>query len=279
MDQKPHLNRPVSAKAWLVRFLNIIMILALVLLGATALQWLEGVNTERAYAVLASQRPMDSAAVSEPTSPNRSSDWTEEILTYPRAVKIEPIGSFEPNPNTPWLAINPDFAGWIRIAGTRIDYPYVRGNDNEEYLKTDFYGKPAKAGTVFLDYRNLGGPGETHTMLYGHNMKNGTMFHDLVKYHDADFLRENPLITLTDLYGERTYRIFSVYEVSADDYALPLEFAGPQDYSKFLQDLSIRSMHEIGSVTAEATLLSLITCSYGVNNGRTIVHALAVGPG
>ncbi len=277
MDQEPHINRPGAPNPWRIRLLNGIMILAALMLGATAIQWLEGVNTERAYARLASQRPSKNAVVAEDTAVKHS-DWTEEVLSTRRAVQAEPTVSFQPNPNAPWLAINPDFAGWIRVAGTRIDYPYVRGNDNEEYLKTDFYGQPAKAGTVFLDYRNLGGSGEAHTMLYGHNMKNGTMFHDLVKYHDADFLRENPIITLTDLYGERTYRIFSVYEISADDYTLPLEFATPADYTTLLQDLSRRSMHEAGPLPGESQLLSLITCSYGVDNGRTIVHAMAVEP-
>lgn len=282
MDQDPRDQQQASFSPWRNRILNGVMVLAVILLGVTALRWAEEERTDRAYAQLSSQR--------EPVSPQPAPKNPGTPMQDPSPVPAEegnpPVENtgtealypHRTNPNARWMAINPDYSGWIRVSGTRIDYPYVRGDDNEEYLRKDFYGKPARAGTIFLDYRNLGGAGEAHTMLYGHNMKNGSMFHDLVKYHDADFLRENPLISLTDLYGRRTYRIFSVYEVSADDYTLPLDFENPENYRSFLMDLADLSMHEAEAIPEDAQLLSLITCSYGVDNGRTIIHALAMDP-
>lgn len=289
MDEDLQQKKHRSIKLWRDMVLNGILALAALLLLVTAFQWAQEVRTERAYALLSDDRSAlpsgDRMEENLQSGPKRADPLHEEaspvrpdITLKEREADPEPAYPYQTNPNARWLALNPDYSGWIRLPGTSIDYPFVRGSDNEEYLKKDFYGKPARAGTIFLDYRNVGGAGEAHTLLYGHNMKNGTMFHDLVKYHAEGFLEENPLITLSDLYGTRTYRIFSVYEVSAEDYTLPLNFDTPADYRRFLDDLARRSLHEVEPFPMEGQLLSLITCSYGVENGRTIVHALAVDP-
>ena len=103
------------------------------------------------------------------------------------------------------------------------------------------------------------------------------MFHDLVKFHDKKFLKDNPNILISDLYTTRTFQIISVYEVSADDYTLPINFTDSAAYSTILENLDSRSMYPIQSVVDQKSeLLTLITCSYGVNNGRTIVHAVEI---
>lgn len=270
------------------KILNSVMIVAgLVLLG-TGVEWFDRMQAEKAYTRLAALRDEKIQAVSDPSLQSP----LEPLLSHPvsldhSAGPVLPNQETLPgialplslNPNTPWLAINPDFAGWITISGTRIDYPYVRSKDNEEYLTKDFYGKASRSGTVFLDFRNAGGIGDQHLMLYGHNMKNGSMFHDLVKFHDEAFFNQNPQIILADLYTSRKYQIFSVYEISADDYMLPSEFDGTAAYSDFLKGLADRSMHPVQLMPdPDRRLLSLITCSYGVGNGRTILHALEIAP-
>ena len=73
-----------------------------------------------------------------------------------------------------------------------------------------FTETPVNPGTLFMDYRNLGSFRDQHLLIYGHNMKIGTMFHDLVKFHDAAFYQANREITISDLYQTKVYRIFSV---------------------------------------------------------------------
>lgn len=266
------------------RLLNLIMILAGLILAGTLVEGYSRRETRLAYAGLSRLResgklspysegsPGDPAPSDAPASPTGAPQGSRPTLTLPEPSSL-------PDPKVQFLDVNPDYAGWIRVPGTRIDYPFVRGRDNTEYLRRDFYGRPAKAGTIFMDYRNLGGPSERHLMLYGHNMKDGSMFHDLVNFQDEEFFAAHPTLVLSDLYETRTYRILSVYEISADDFSLPVQFSGSGSYTDFLESLTRRSLHPVpASLPRAGQLLTLITCSYGVGNGRTIVHAVSVSP-
>ena len=124
------------------------------------------------------------------------------------------------------LAINSDFIGWIRIPGTAVDYPVVRGGDNVRYLYTTFGGESNPAGTIFMDYRAAQGFHTPTTILYGHNMRNDTMFSSLLRYQDPDFLARYPEINIMTLDGVRyTYRIFRVWETDAWDPVNHLDFS------------------------------------------------------
>lgn len=110
-------------------------------------------------------------------------------------------------------------------------------------------------------------------------MKNKSMFHSLTYYQNYEFFKENQLIELSGLYETRTFKIFSVYEISADDYTFTLDFKTPeqyQDYLVTLEKLSLHSQKHDFTADPNQKLLTLVTCSYGVNNGRTIVHAVEV---
>lgn len=87
-------------------------------------------------------------------------------------------------------AINKDIVAWIQIPGIGVDYPVVQGKDNEHYLHYTFDGKANKAGSIFLDYRNRVDFADSKVILYGHNMKDGSMFSNLKKYQDENFRRE-----------------------------------------------------------------------------------------
>ena len=93
--------------------------------------------------------------------------------------------------------INKDFVCWINIKNTNIDYPVVQGDDNSYYLHRDIYGNYLYAGTTFLDYRNNYNDSK-NLIVYGHNMKNTTMFSELEKFKKEDFFNSNPTITLTN---------------------------------------------------------------------------------
>lgn len=86
--------------------------------------------------------------------------------------------------------INGDIVAWIQIPGIGVDYPVVQGRDNEHYLHYTFDGKANKAGSIFLDYRNRADFTDSKMILYGHNMKDGSMFSNLKKYWDVNFRKE-----------------------------------------------------------------------------------------
>lgn len=182
---------------------------------------------------------------------------------------------YRENPAKEWLDINPDFMGWITVENTNINYPYVRSMNNEDYLDRDFYRQKSASGAIFIDYRNLGNFNDNHTILYGHNMKSKTMFHQLNNYEEKGFFEENTVIEISGLYNSKTFQVFSVYEVSANDYAFQLNFQDQEAYLHYLEFIASLSLHPATmEVDPNQKLLTLATCSYGVDNGRFVVHAL-----
>ena len=141
--------------------------------------------------------------------------------------------------------INPDFIGWIYIEDV-LDYPVVRGRDNDRYLNVTFKGTNNPSGAIFMDHRNAKGFDDPVCVLFGHNMRDGSMFKALHKYSSKGFLEEHPDILIVTASGDVLYyRIFSVkYEGSRDllyelslsgKTANPSEFRGaPDGASRFL---------------------------------------------
>lgn len=107
---------------------------------------------------------------------------------------------------------NPDTIGWIRISNTVIDYPLVKGQDNDFYINHNFDKQPYDAGWVFMDYRNSFGPDyfSDNILTYGHNMANGSMYSDIKKYQrDVNFYEANPIIEVSSLYADYQYKVFA----------------------------------------------------------------------
>ena len=122
------------------------------------------------------------------------------------------------------LEMNSDVVGWIRFdEPSEINYPVVQGRDNEEYLKRTFEANTNKLGTLFVDVNNPGDFSGRNTFIYGHNMKNGSMFAQLLKYKDDSFYKEHPYFYIYTPDGKvRTYEIFSagVVKDTSDSYIM-----------------------------------------------------------
>ena len=124
--------------------------------------------------------------------------------------------------------INNDFIGWISIRGL-IEYPIIRGNDNDRYLNTTFAGRTNTSGAIFMDYRHSEDFGEKITLIYGHNTRDGSMFAPLVRYLDADFLKRNPTIRITTLDGNiLIYRIFAAKLTDTWDSVYTIGISNPE---------------------------------------------------
>lgn len=174
-----------------------------------------------------------------------------------------------------WLDINPDYQGWLKIENTNIDYPLVRSKDNHFYLNRDFLKEDSELGAIFMDYRNIGNFNDRHTVIYGHYTWTGKMFGHLHNYKEELFSKENRIIKLKTIYGDKEFEIFSVYVDSAEDYELKINFKDDIDYVEYLQSLSDLSLHSFElNPNPEKLLLTLATCSYEVGDGRLIVHAI-----
>ena len=180
---------------------------------------------------------------------------------------------------------NSDFSGWIRISGTNVSYPVMKNeSDAEYYLHRNFEKEYSDEGLPFIDERCSIKKPSTNIIIYGHNMKNGDMFADLLKYEDKEYYQKHSTISFDTLYSESEYQIISVFrtDVSRDSdedfrfYEFTDEtYAGElASYLKSLKEVSIYSISFDESKVSE--LLTLSTCEYTKKDGRFVVVAAKV---
>lgn len=180
------------------------------------------------------------------------------------------------------LAQNPDIAGWIKIDGTKLDYPMMyTPSEEDKYLHTDFDGNWSVGGLPYLEEGCSLDPESDNLIIYGHNMANGTMFNTLMNYDQKTYWEQHPTITFSTLYEERTYEIIAafydrVYYKYEDCFKF-YQFIDAQDEAHFNEAIAYfkdTALYDTG-VTAEYgdSLITLVTCAYHVDNGRFVVVA------
>lgn len=208
---------------------------------------------------------------------------SEEGISVVQRDKDTTLGSDNPAMLDKYVKLyqeNKDLAGWISIEGMKIDYPVLQNADNEYYLHHDFYGKDSKYGCLYVkNHADL--QTGTNFVIYGHNMKDGSMFGDLDLYQKESFYKEHPRISFDTLYEERTYDIIAVFRSQVynaeDDVFKYYQFyeADTQDeFNDFYNNIKALSLYDTG-VEAQFgdTFLTLSTCAYHVQDGRFVVVA------
>ena len=177
-------------------------------------------------------------------------------------------------------AINPDIAGWIRIPGTEVDYPFAAvGNKKSIYEDTAYDGKTKSAfGTIFT-HNNVSDPTSIpNLVLYGHNMAatGYGMFTQLLKYKNKDFAKSHARLELVIGDTPLVYEFFCCYNISTTDSFLyeQTAFTGPKDLTGYSEEILRRSKVKAEGATAGAAhYLTLSTCDRGYDrkNGRFVV--------
>lgn len=173
-------------------------------------------------------------------------------------------------------AQNPHIAGWLEM-DPDIALPVVQW-DNSFYMDHDFEGNEDVGGTLFVDSRNSLWPEDDHILIYGHNMKDGSMFGSLNNYRNVGFLRNTACIQFNSIYGDAQYVPFALFDASMTkedpNYfkLIRLNFSDEQPIEAFLEEAQSRSLFDIPvDVNADDKLLSLVTCSYSMDDGRFII--------
>ena len=161
---------------------------------------------------------------------------------------------------------NSDIVGWIYCPDTPINYPVVRGKDNNQYLRADLNGKYLVSGTIFADYRNGEVGADPNYIVYGHNMKNATMFGTLVKYKEQSYYDSHPVLYF--LTPEANYIIElsagAVVKRDSDIYQTT-----PKNST--IANITASSTFDSNIELAEGeTIITLSTCSYEFNNARYV---------
>ena len=188
---------------------------------------------------------------------------------------------------------NADIVAWLRSDNPEeleIDYPVLYSGDNTEYLRHDLYGREHTAGSIFLEGLNQPDFSDHYIIIYGHNMKNGEMFTDLIKYQSEDYYKAHPIIRFTTANEDSTYEIFSVFksrvyyksETNVFRYYNFINANDEAEYNEFVEKAKSSSIYDTGITASYGDdLITLITCSYHVDDGRFVVigRKFSVGDG
>lgn len=174
------------------------------------------------------------------------------------------------------MVINPDVYGWLKVNNTNIDYPVVKAENNDYYLKYNLYKEKDKNGWIFMDFRNsTTSVLSKNTIIYGHNMYySGVMFGTLHKaYQKAWYTKpENQEITFNTLYSNMKFKIFSIYKIPKTSDYLITDFNSDDDFLEYVKMVKDRSINNFNiEVNANDKILTLSTCTG--NNSRLVIHA------
>ena len=170
-----------------------------------------------------------------------------------------------------------EMVGWIKIENTKVDYPIMQAANNEFYLTHNYEGEKLRAGSIFLDYRNDPSLSDRHSIIYGHDMRNGSMFGQLHQYEEQSFANSNRQFTI-ELGNERlTLEVFSAYVTTTDFYYIETEFTN-ESYEQFVQTIKDKSVITYdGNLNVNDQIITLSTCvSDNQSDERFVVHAKVV---
>lgn len=210
------------------------------------------------------------------TSPNSTGADPDNTLAAATAEAEEIPIDFES-----LTAQYPDIYAWIRIPGTVIDYPIVqREGDNTYYLNHTIDGKKKTEGAIFTEDYNSKDFEDPNTLIYGHNMKNDSMFGELHNYKDRKFLEENPEIIIYLPDRILRYQIFAAYVYDNRHILLNFDFEDTDVYSGYLDSIFKRkgmssNIDSSVTVTTEDKIITLSTCN-GNDTQRYLVQAVLI---
>lgn len=185
-------------------------------------------------------------------------------------------------------AQNPDFVGYLYAEGSELDSPIVQGEDDEEYVEKDFYGEETKYACPFVTVRNQIEVLDTNTVIFGHHMRDGSIFACLEQYRTLEGYKEAPVISFNTIYQDYNFKVIAtmITNINPEDdnnYVFNYFWTNLNtslNYSAYLNQLSQRSLYDTGvDVTATDKLLTLSTCCNDFDNARLVVVARLVRPG
>lgn len=172
--------------------------------------------------------------------------------------------------------VNADVLGWIELPGTKISYPLLQGEDNELYLNHNWKKEASISGSIFLECTNPGDFSGFHTIIYGHRMKDNSMFGVLKFYESREFWKEHPAVYIADGECIRCYRIFAAHETDVRGmvYRLDLEKRNlEEEFVRFCLENSVLDIGEDkGSIPKGAPILTLSTCTGRGHDTRWVVQ-------
>lgn len=231
------------------------------------------------YAELAAMTTPTSAPTVKPTEPTQS-ETTQAAVTETTAAMTEPqiLASYQERYN-----LNNDMVGQIWIENTKLNYPVMQTpNEKDYYLKRNFDKKSSDWGAIYAwEKADINEPSDNIT-IFGHNMKDGSMFAALNAYKEKKAWDENPWIFFDTLYESHMYQIFAVFKTTAEEgkgfpYHRFVDAANEAEFDEFVKTCKDLSFYETGITPKYGDkLICLSTCEYTdiYGNGRFVVAAV-----
>ena len=178
---------------------------------------------------------------------------------------------------------NSDFKAWLTVSGTSVDNPVYQTDNDEYYLKHNQKKQSSRHGALFFEARDeIDSTRDKTLVIYGHNMKDGSMFGTLKKLRNLNFYKENPTVTLSTVKEDSTYVIYAIFLLNAVrshdvDYIYDINksvFSSPYEFEKWRDEALQRSMINTGvEVSPDDEILTLVTCTYEFDDARLAVMA------
>lgn len=169
--------------------------------------------------------------------------------------------------------VNPDVIGWICIPGTEVSYPLLRGEDNTYYLNHMWDREKNSGGSIYMDCRCPADLTGFNTIIYGHRMRNGSMFTTLGGYEDETFLAEHPTVYIADGAGVYAYDVFAAWEPSVTSVVYEVELGTDEERQEFL-DACLKDPRPDTGITPgpDDRILTLSTCTGHGHATRWVVQ-------
>ena len=255
-----------------------VLVVTLLISGTKVAEYvIDGLQQKEVYDELAALVEQSRTETLPPPADNSPDAIIPEAST-------EPAGPTEPVMRPEYARLyekNPDTVGWMKIEGTPVNYPVMQTPDRVDYyLKRNFDGVYSDHGCLYVrETCDVFTPSDNVT-IYGHHMRDGSMFAGLKAYQSRDFWESQPTIVFDTLYEHHTYTIFAVFTTTATkdegfSYHLFENAEDPQDFDRFISTCKEISLYDTG-ITPEYgdKLICLSTCEYSQVNGRLVVVAV-----
>lgn len=185
---------------------------------------------------------------------------SEDKKTLPQQIDFDSI-----------LEISRDAVAWLYQPEGVINYVVAQSDDNDYYLRRLLDGSQSRGGTLFIDYRNTADLSDWNTIIYGHNMKNGTMFSSILNYRSQEYYDENPFLYLYTPDENYKIEVFAAYITSTDDI-IYTELQNKESRQKLVDQSLEKSLFDSGiEPEPDDKLITLSTCAYDFENARFVV--------
>ena len=172
--------------------------------------------------------------------------------------------------------INPDVVGWIEIPGTVVSYPILQTDNNSYYLNKTWRKDPSSVGSIFLECQNRADLSQFNTLIYGHNMRDGSMFSNLKDYQDLESWKAHPTIYVVSGGVAKAFDVYAAYVVGTWEITYGLELNKPEVRQEFI-DLGLKKTKIDTGITPtiDDSILTLSTCTgTGRSGSRWVVQAV-----